>query len=252
MQVDKKIALFIDCENISHNYIDNIIEELATYGEVNIRKAYGDWNNNRLNGWNEKLFDYSLEPIHQPPYSKLKSSIDSKPKNATDIKMTVDIMKILCQNENINYVALATSDSDFTPLVTEIKSQGIQVIGFGEEKTSNVLQKACSEFIEVGQKIQEKDLLSNQKLINILKNAIRHKKGDDDFAYVSEVGSYLKNQNASLSAKKYGFKKWGEIFKELEKFFENQWLDVNGKNSTMLVKIKESINDNLKTYQSTE
>ena len=230
MSTNKKVALFIDCENISHKHIDTIIEELANYGEVNIRKAYGDWKNPSLNGWNEKLFDYSLEPIHQPPYTTTK--------NASDIKMTVDIMKVMCQNNNIDIIALATSDSDFTPLVTEIKSQGIQVIGFGEEKTCNVLQKACSEFIEVGVKIQEDNLANNTKLINILKNAIRHKKGDDDFAFVAEVGTYLKNQNA-ITAKKYGnYKSWGEIFKELDKFFEIKMLEKNGKRSIMVVKIK--------------
>ncbi len=230
MSTNKKVALFIDCENISHKHIDTIIEELANYGEVNIRKAYGDWKNPSLNGWNEKLFDYSLEPIHQPPYTTTK--------NASDIKMTVDIMKVMCQNNNIDIIALATSDSDFTPLVTEIKSQGIQVIGFGEEKTCNVLQKACSEFIEVGVKIQEDNLANNTKLINILKNAIRHKKGDDDFAFVAEVGTYLKNQNA-ITAKKYGnYKSWGEIFKELDKYFEIKMLEKNGKRSIMVVKIK--------------
>ena len=229
MSINKKIALFIDCENISHKHIETIIEELASYGEVNIRKAYGDWKNPTLNGWNEKLFDYSLEPIHQPPYTTTK--------NASDIKMTVDIMKVMCQNNNIDYIALATSDSDFTPLVTEIKSQGIQVIGFGEEKTSNVLQKACSEFIEVGVKIENDNLLSNKKLINILINAVRHKKGDDDFAYVAEVGSYIKNQNSS-TAKKYGFKTWGEIFKNYSTVFETKMLEKNGKRSIMAVKIK--------------
>lgn len=231
MQADKKVALFIDCENISHDYIDTIIEDLANYGEVNIRKAYGDWQNKSLNSWRGKLFDYSLEPIFQPPYSNNK--------NATDIKMTVDIMKILCQSKNVHYVALATSDSDFTPLVTEIKSQGIQVIGFGEEKTNKVLQKACSEFIEVGKKMYEHDLYNNTKLIKMLNNAVNNKRDDDDFANISDVGSYLKNKNA-MTAKNYGFKTWGEIFKELEDFFEIKWEKKNGINSRMRVKIKHT------------
>lgn len=229
MSINQKIALFIDCENISHHHMECIIEELANYGEVNIRRAYGDWKNPSLNGWNSKLFDYSLEPIHQPPYTTTK--------NASDIKMTVDIMKIMCQSNFIDYIALATSDSDFTPLVTEIKSQGIQVLGFGEEKTCDVLQKACSEFIELGHKEQQSDLSNNTKLINILKNAIRHKRGDDEYAYVSDVGAYIKNQN-SANAKKFGYKTWGEILRRLESVFEVKMLTKNGKRSIMVVKIK--------------
>jgi len=238
MKTNKKIALFIDCENISHHYIESIIDELASYGEVHIRKAYGNWKNESLKGWHDKLFDFSLEAIHQLPYSKPKSSMDSKLKNATDIKMTVDIMKILCQNENIDYVALATSDSDFTPLVIEIKSQGIQVIGFGEEKASNVLQKACSEFIEVAKIKENVNPQYDDKLINLLKSAVKNTKGDDDFAYVSEVGSYLKNKTSS-SAKNYGFKTWGDVFKSMEHYFVIKMLDKNGIRSSMLVKVKD-------------
>ena len=227
---NKKIALFIDCENISHKYIDKIIEELANYGEVHIRKAYGDWTNPSLKSWNEKLFDYSLEPMHQPPYTTTK--------NATDIKMTVDIMKIMCNNPNINYIALATSDSDFTPLVTEIRSQAIQVIGFGEGKTSNVLQKACSEFIEVGTHTKHTNLEKNTKLLNILKNAVRHTRDDDDFAYVAEIGSYLKNKN-STTAKNYdNYKSWGEIFRDLQSVFELEMIKLNNGRETMIVKIR--------------
>lgn len=226
----KKIALFIDCENISHKYIEKIIDELANYGEVHIRKAYGDWTNPNLKSWNEKLFDYSLEPMHQPPYSTTK--------NATDIKMTVDIMKTMCNNVNINYIALATSDSDFTPLVTEIKSQAIEVIGFGEGKTSTILQKACSEFIEVGTKKQFYNLENNTKLLNILKNAIRHTRDDDNFAYIAEIGSYLKNQN-SITAKKYGnYKSWGELFRDLKSVFELKMIKQDNGRETMIVKIK--------------
>lgn len=227
---NKKIALFIDCENISHKYIDKIIDELANYGEVHIRKAYGDWTNPNLKSWNEKLFDYSLEPMHQPPYSTTK--------NATDIKMTVDIMKTMCNSVNINYIALATSDSDFTPLVTEIKSQAIEVIGFGEGKTSTILQKACSEFIEVGTKKQFCNLENNTKLLNILKNAIRHTRDDDNFAYIAEIGSYLKNQN-SITAKKYGnYKSWGELFRDLKSVFELKMIKQDNGRETMIVKIK--------------
>jgi len=51
LNTDNKIALFIDCENISYRHIEDIIAELASYGEVHIRKAYGDWANPSLGGW---------------------------------------------------------------------------------------------------------------------------------------------------------------------------------------------------------
>ena len=236
MNKNKKIALFIDCENVKSDYIDEIISDLAIYGEVYIRKAYGNWQNPTLKGWNDKLFDFSLEPIHQPPYNSKTN------KNGTDIKMTVDIMKILCQNNTIDYVALATSDSDFTPLVTEIKSQGIQVIGFSEvekENKNRVLRKACSEFIELGHtNIEVSELLENSKLINQIKHSINNTKDDDGWAYVSEFGSFFKN-NYSKIAKNYGdFKTWGELLKSLPTVVEIKSVKSmsNGRNN-LIVKI---------------
>ena len=229
MELNNKIALFIDCENISSKYIDDIMNELAIYGEVNIRKAYGNWENNKLNGWKDKRFDYALESINQPPYSINK--------NATDIKMTVDIMKILCQNNNISYVALATSDSDFTPLVTEIKSLGIQVIGFGEAKTNNVLQQACSQFLELNlSKNINNNLEKNNKLVNLLKSAVDNCSDENGYALVSKIGIYIKNKS-SQQAKNFGnFRRWGDIVKKLENIFEISF--TNEKQDTMLVKLK--------------
>ena len=170
----KKIALFIDCENISYKHIDMIINNLSKLGDVLIRRAYGNWNNPSLKKWNELIHDYSLETIYQSPYATSK--------NSTDIKMTVDIMKILCSSKNINYMALATSDSDFIPLITEIKAQEIQVIGLGEKKTNKILRNVCTKFIEIGQKIdteynsnnqnKETILLDDIKLINRIKHLL--------------------------------------------------------------------------------
>lgn len=47
----KKIALLIDCDNVSHNSIEGVLEELAKYGMVNVRHAHGDWNSASLSGW---------------------------------------------------------------------------------------------------------------------------------------------------------------------------------------------------------
>ena len=40
-----------------------------------------------------------------------------------------------------------TSDSDFTPLVMRLRSSGVTVYGFGDNKTPMPFVKACSQFI---------------------------------------------------------------------------------------------------------
>ena len=229
MAQNKKIALFIDCENISSKHIDTIISELANYGEVNIRKAYGNWNSDKLKGWNNKVFDFALETVHQLPYCS------NKHKNASDIRMTVDIMKTICQNSRIDYVAIVTSDSDFTPLIVEVKAQGIEVIGFGEEKTKTVLQKACTVFRELAFDKQYEDVQKNKKLISLLKETIEQTSNDSGYSLVSDIGSYIKNKT-SQQARNYGdYKKWGEVFKDLKYVFEIKY---QNNNSQMFVKVK--------------
>jgi hypothetical protein len=152
--------------------------------------------------------------------------------------MTVDIMKILCQNNNISYVALATSDSDFTPLVTEIKSLGIQVIGFGEAKTNNILQQACSQFLELNQNNLNVNLYDNKKLIELLKNAVDNCTDEDDYALSSKIGTYLHNKT-SQKAKNFGkFKTWGKIFEKLSNIFEVSFISTNKRNDTKRIKLK--------------
>jgi len=51
----KRIALLIDCDNVSHNAIEGVLEELAKYGTVNVRHAHGDWNSPSLSGWVELI-----------------------------------------------------------------------------------------------------------------------------------------------------------------------------------------------------
>lgn len=39
---DRRIALLIDADNVSHGKIAAILAELSKYGVANIRRAYGD------------------------------------------------------------------------------------------------------------------------------------------------------------------------------------------------------------------
>jgi hypothetical protein len=45
---DMRIALLIDCDNVSHNAIEGVLSELAKHGTVNVRHAHGDWKSNNL------------------------------------------------------------------------------------------------------------------------------------------------------------------------------------------------------------
>lgn len=63
MSERKRTALLIDCDNVSNNSIEGVLEELAKYGMVNVRHAHGDWNNPSLSGWIDRLHSHTIRPI---------------------------------------------------------------------------------------------------------------------------------------------------------------------------------------------
>jgi len=98
------IALFIDCDNISHKAVEGIIAELSNYGVVNIRQAYGNWTKDNLKNWESKLLEFAIKPIQQFDYSKNK--------NATDILMTIDAIDLL-HTKNIDTINNFMSSNSF-------------------------------------------------------------------------------------------------------------------------------------------
>lgn len=235
-----KIALLIDCDNVSHHSIEGVLEELAKYGTVTVRHAHGDWNSPSLSGWVERLHPHAIRPMQQFAYTKGK--------NATDSAMIIDAMDLL-YSKNINAFALMTSDSDFTPLVLRILESGFPVYGFGEKKTPKPFVDACSPFIYTENLTSEQDdrsnnpsalekqdrkqLRSDTTLVKLLRTAAEQVSEDDNWAHMSKVGHYISN-NSSFSAINFGYKKLGDLIRATELF------DIEMRNEGNSMFIKDS------------
>ncbi|MEE4464463.1 NYN domain-containing protein, partial [Azotobacter chroococcum] len=63
-----KIALFIDVENLTHwlknNGPDLLITELSAIGQLIVRRAYGNWGNPCVQGFQSELNRLGFELIH--------------------------------------------------------------------------------------------------------------------------------------------------------------------------------------------
>lgn len=238
MRSSTRIALLIDCDNVSHSSIEGVLEELAKYGTVNVRHAHGDWNSPYLSGWIEKLHANAIRPIQQFAYTTGK--------NATDSAMIIDAMDLL-YSQNIDAFALMTSDSDFTPLVMRILESGMPVYGFGEKKTPQPFVQACSQFIytenlqikteeEKNGEIEKRtrnQLRMDTALVRLLRTAVEQTSEDDGWALLSKVGAYISN-NSSFSPINYGYKKLGELMKASELF------EVSSRDGTSVLHVKDN------------
>jgi uncharacterized protein (TIGR00288 family) len=221
------IALFIDCDNISHRSIEGIINELSKYGVVNIRHAYGNWTKDNLKNWEEKLLEFAIKPIQQFDYSKNK--------NATDILMTIDAIDLL-HTKDIDAFAFATSDSDFTPVVMRVQAEGIKVYGFGEKKTPKPFMAACSQFIFTEKLMmnsthsaENEDILqapvrksgkamrADTWLVNVLRTAVEQTMDEKGWANLADVGQYI-NNSTSFSPINFGYKKLSNLIDEIDLF----------------------------------
>lgn len=206
------IAMLIDADNSPSKFIQKILTELASYGKVNIRRAYGNWASSNLNGWQSIIHDHAIQPIQQYDLTKGK--------NATDIALAIDAMDIL-YTKNADAFCIVSSDCDFTPLATRILSEGKIVIGFGQRKTPSAFVNACSTFLFLDEEqkkgtisSKEKELRKNENLLKLLRNAVTTTKEEDGWSKLSRVGTLI-NNHSSFDSRNYGYSRLSDLIQAL-------------------------------------
>ncbi|TIX50034.1 NYN domain-containing protein [Alteraurantiacibacter aquimixticola] len=216
----KNIALLIDADNASHAGIDPVLTVLAELGQVNIRRAYGNWAKPALSNWNKITHRYGLQPVQQFDLTKGK--------NATDMAMTIDAVDMLYDGK-VDGFGIMSSDSDFTPLVTRLRQDGLIVYGFGSDKAPEAFKTACTRYIDVDQLIrtsQADDSKSgasasefDKELIALLGAAWKASSRDDEgFARLHEVGQIAGNRS-SFDVRNYGFKRLSDLMRAASDHF---------------------------------
>lgn len=217
----KNIALLIDADNATARGIDPVLTVLAELGQVNIRRAYGNWAKPALSKWSEITHRFGLQPMQQFDLTKGK--------NATDMAMTIDAIDLLFRGK-VDGFGIMSSDSDFTPLVTRLRQDGLVVFGFGSAKAPKAFQTACTRYIDVDQLIKNEaaeepepveDTSSKddyEQLIDLLGSAWKAAKRDESgFALLSEVGNIAGNRS-SFDVRNHGFKRLSDLFRSDEHF----------------------------------
>ncbi|WP_239018845.1 NYN domain-containing protein [Sphingobium terrigena] len=233
--LDRRIALLIDADNVSHSKIAAMLAELSKYGTANIRRAYGDWASATLKNWKDKLHDFAIRPIQQFSYSSGK--------NATDIALVIDAMELL-YTQKPDAFCLASSDADFTPLVMQLKGNGHEVYGFGERKTPAPFVNACTAFLYLdtldeplvatapmepaakpkakakaedkakpapAAKPVGKPLSQDTKLVTILRGAVEATAREDGWAAMSAAGLAARRQ-APIDPRNYAVRNFTALF----------------------------------------
>jgi hypothetical protein len=133
-----RLAVLIDADNTSPRIASGLFEEIAKIGEASVRRIYGDFSGTRLKGWADILSTHAIMPHQNFAYTTGK--------NASDIALVIDAMDLL-HSGRFDGFCLVSSDSDFTRLAARIREQGVDVYGFGEQKTPESFRQACRRFV---------------------------------------------------------------------------------------------------------
>jgi uncharacterized LabA/DUF88 family protein len=238
----RKIVILIDADNAQIGKLKTIMAEIAAYGHIIVKKAYGDWSSPLLKNWKDELNFLAIQPVQQFSYTTGK--------NSTDIVMVIDAMDLLYTGKYDTFV-LVSSDSDFTSLASRLRSSEIYVYGIGEKKTPVAFRNACDDFIFTENlsvlannhtdaekpeenKIIEKSinnetdatdrkLIQDQDINNIISllNIACETYGDGEgWTNISSAGTYIKRSMPDFDSRNFGFLKLPELIANLNELYD--------------------------------
>lgn len=184
MDNGKKVALFIDAENVGAEYADKVMGVARGYGELIIKRIYGGSKTRPIADWREKSGEYAI-------LSEIRYVYTAK-KNASDIALAVDVMNTL-HERNIDVFCIASSDSDFTALAHELRERGKKVIGMGLKTANPTYKSALSEpYIELD---KDEVVINADKTVKIVETASQKPSVD------KIIGTIIKTIDALITDK---------------------------------------------------
>lgn len=212
-----RLAVLIDADNASAKIADGLFEEIAKIGEASVRRIYGDFSSKRSKAWADVLSEHAIIPQQQFAYTTGK--------NASDITLVIDAMDLL-HSGRFDGFCLVSSDSDFTRLAARIREEGVDVFGFGEQKTPESFRQACRRFIYTENLLPEaqtanarptaKPLRGLAHAKRILNKVVSEMESEDGWVTLGHVGSQLPNLAPDFDPRTYGSTKLSGLVSKID------------------------------------
>lgn len=140
-QPNQRIGVLIDADNVSHQHLPTLRRFIGET-EISAARAYGDFQG-RLSGWRAAAQDWpELELVDQRSYTPGK--------NAADMRLTIDAVKLMAGPNPPTTLIFVTNDSDFTPVVEDAKRLGVRIIVMGE-RTHKALRSTAHHYLNLSE-----------------------------------------------------------------------------------------------------
>ena len=131
------VMLLIDADNVSMDVIEQAVPWVARhYGGPHVRRAY-------CTAESAVKHQTAFKRLSIRPMVNLAAG-----KNSTDIALAVDALD-LAVSERPAVVVIASSDSDFAPLVGRLREKGCRVVGIGQQGKTGDETRAVYDDYEV-------------------------------------------------------------------------------------------------------
>lgn len=212
------IAVYIDGDNISHNEIKIILDEIKNYGRIIINRVYGDWSEANMKGWLTTSNKYGITNIQCERINGIK--------NSSDIKLCVDLMRDLFTLDNITMFYIVTGDSDYRHVIPEIKMKNKKIHCIGNDHANISLISTCDKYTKISV-LKKTEIEINEIEINEeqVKSKIKKKyKNEIDIMLDDSKEINISNINNMLSRKyNFDYREWGH--KSMSKFMKDQFVN---------------------------
>ncbi|MFH1999056.1 MAG: NYN domain-containing protein [Planctomycetota bacterium] len=229
MQTERKLALFMDFENIAIGIedakygrfdLDLVQKRLVDIGKILFKRAYANWD--RYTKYRRVFHQSSIQLFDIPKSTK-------SGKNAADIQMVIDAMELCYSKDHIDVFVLASGDSDFSPLVSKLRENDKYVIGFGvKNSVSPLLVSNCDEFIYYEDVIAKPFVRAGRKSLNLtpkkqelfdllMESIMALNRNDYDVIWGSMVKQTMKRKNPSFNEHYYGYNLFSEVLRDAAK-----------------------------------
>jgi len=222
------IAVFVDFENLALGVrdmgsddfrIELVIKRLLQKGRIVFKRAYCDWSNYRATV--REFHSHGIEMVDIP-----RGRVSGK--NSADIHMVVDAMDLCYSKQHIDFFALLSGDSDFSPLVSKLKENEKRVIGCGvKSSTSDLLIANCDEFIYYDdlvvaakkrrplKKKGKEPIDKKQEAAERLLEIVRSLEGDYDPLWGSLVKQTMRRLYPGFNETYYGYRSFSDMLESV-------------------------------------
>jgi len=167
-QQGQRIGVLIDADNVSHQHLPTLRRFIGET-PISAARAYGDFHG-RLSGWRAVAQEWpELELVDQRSYTPGK--------NAADMRLTIDAVKLMAGTQPPTTLIFVTNDSDFTPVVEDAKRLGVRIVVMGE-RTHKALRSTAHHYLNLSELRERMDAEERAKsdpkaALAVLAQAIR-------------------------------------------------------------------------------